>query len=187
MTPTDTALRSYDKRRITTLPGVKTVATLYPDKLGTKLKGTLIEALHSDASKFGWSSKSRQLFDALRMTYGIATCHATGSRIFGWHFPPTVKKLTKELAVAGFTAKRLRGEVNIWMRENFEKELASLERGSVYINLQYDDAANKVLKAFAKWRAKDTIQRQRIDELIAHLENNTPIPLLGTTNDEEAS
>ena len=58
-------MQSFERGRVTGLAGVETVVTLYPDKLGARMKNSVIRMLKNAHVTGGWTSKSKRLTEKL--------------------------------------------------------------------------------------------------------------------------
>lgn len=78
-------MSSFQRGRITGMPGTQTSVTLYPQRLGVRMRNSIIRMLESRVIDGGWASKARQIAQALSEQYGLQ-CGATnwnGVRVVG--------------------------------------------------------------------------------------------------------
>jgi hypothetical protein len=117
-------MNSFARGRITGMPGTETTVKLYPQRLGVRMRNSIIRMLESRLIEGGWSSKSRQIAHSLAVKYGLqaSTNHWNGLRIIG--ITEGAAPLVAEVALADWTA---------WILE-------SPEIRSGYYRTQHDNA-----------------------------------------------
>jgi hypothetical protein len=64
-------MNNNERGRITGMPGTTTTVVLHPQRLGVRMRNSIIRMLENRALTGGWSSKSRQIATALVEKYGI--------------------------------------------------------------------------------------------------------------------
>ena len=116
-----------ERGRITGMPGTQTTVTLYPQRLGVRMRNSIIRMLENRTIEGGWSSKSRQIALAIAEKHGVqcsVTNHYRGLRIVG---------LTEESAP--HVAEVVHADWTAWILENPE-----------YRNGYYKDAYDKAME-----------------------------------------
>ena len=74
-----------ERGRITGMPGTETTVTLYPQRLGVRMRNSIIRMLENRIIEGGWASKSRQIAQALSEKYGLqcGVNNRNGIRVLG--------------------------------------------------------------------------------------------------------
>ena len=95
--------------RLTGMPGTETTVKLYPQRLGVRMRNSVIRMIENRSIKGGWSSKSRQIAESLCKQYGlqVGSNNWNGLRVLG--LTPQAAPLIKEVVHADWTA---------WLLEN---------------------------------------------------------------------
>lgn len=92
-----TEMKLYERGRVTGMPGTKTTVTLYPQMLGVRMRNSIIRMIEKRTITGGWSSKSRQIAEALAEEYRlqVSTTNYSGIRVLGLsaEAAPRVKEL----------------------------------------------------------------------------------------------
>lgn len=80
-----THMNSFQRGRITGMPGTEVSVTLYPQRLGVRMRNRIIRMLENRVIEGGWSSESRKLALAIAEKHGIqcSNSHWNGLRILG--------------------------------------------------------------------------------------------------------
>jgi len=102
-------MKLYERGRATGMPGTETTVTLYPQRLGVRMRNSVIRMIENRVITGGWSSKSRQIAESLVEKYGlqVSTSNYAGIRVLG--MSAEAAPLIKELLQADWTA---------WILEN---------------------------------------------------------------------
>jgi hypothetical protein len=83
--------------RITGMPGTETTVKLYPQRLGVRMRNSIIRMLESRIVQGGWSSQSAQITKALAAKYNlqVSNQHWNGLHILGLsaHAAPLIKEV----------------------------------------------------------------------------------------------
>lgn len=145
-------MNNTERGRVTGLPGTETVVTLYPDRLGARMRNMVIRMLEQHNIVGGWSSKSRQLVEALADTYKLKM-----STVNNWN-GVLVVGLTEEAAPlvadvvrADYAAFALeRGHVS-YFHDSFESTMSNINNvnSEFYIRLHDKEATSKVIEILA--------------------------------------
>ena len=98
-----------ERGRITGMAGTKTTVTLHPQTLGVRMRNSVIRMLENRIIEGGWSSKSRQIAQALSEKYGLqcGVNNWNGIRILG--MSERAAPRIRDIVVADWTA---------WLLEN---------------------------------------------------------------------
>jgi hypothetical protein len=97
-------MNNNDRGRITGMPGTETTVKLYPQRLGVRMRNSIIRMLESRVLTGGWSSKSRQIAQALAVNHGlqVGSNNWNGLRVLG--LSAEAAPLIKEVVHADWTA-----------------------------------------------------------------------------------
>ena len=78
-------MNNNERGRITGLPGTEVSVTLYPDRLGVRMRNSIIRMLEKRMLAGGYRSHAAQIAKALAVKYGlqVSNCHGNGLRILG--------------------------------------------------------------------------------------------------------
>lgn len=78
-------MNNNDRGRLTGMPGTETTVTLYPQRLGVRMRNSVIRMIENRSIEGGWSSKSRQIAESLCKQYGlqVGINNGNGVRIIG--------------------------------------------------------------------------------------------------------
>ena len=83
--------------RITGMPGTETRVTLYPQRLGVRMRNSIIRMLENRIVEGGWSSQSARITRALAAKYNlqVSNQHWNGLHILGLsaHAAPLIKEV----------------------------------------------------------------------------------------------
>jgi hypothetical protein len=97
-------MKLYERGRLTGMPGTQTAVTLYPQRLGVRMRNNVIRMIENRVITGGYSSKSRQIAESLVEKYGlqVSTANYGGIRVLG--MSAEAAPLIKELLQADWTA-----------------------------------------------------------------------------------
>jgi sulfur relay (sulfurtransferase) DsrC/TusE family protein len=83
--------------RITGMPGTETTVKLYPQRLGVRMRNSIIRQLENRVLTGGWASDSRKIAQALAAKYNlqVSNQHWNGLHILGLsaHAAPLIKEV----------------------------------------------------------------------------------------------
>jgi hypothetical protein len=90
--------------RITGMPGTVTTVTLYPQRLGVRMRNSIIRQLENRVLTGGWASDSRKIAQSLAIKHGlqVGSNNWNGLRVLG--LTPQAAPLIKEVVHADWTA-----------------------------------------------------------------------------------
>lgn len=102
-----THMNSFQRGRITGMPGTEVSVTLYPQRLGVRMRNSIIRMLENRVVEGGWASQSRKLALAIAEKHGIqcSNSHWNGISIIG--LSAKAAPQVKELVHADWTAHLL--------------------------------------------------------------------------------
>jgi hypothetical protein len=139
--------------RITGMPGTETTVKLYPQRLGVRMRNNIIRQLESRALTGGWSSKSRQIAQALAVKHGLqlSANNWNGIRVLG--LTPQAAPHIKEIVHADWTAWMLEQPTyrNGYYRDQFENAMTCLDTvdQNFYITMHDKESIRKVVAILA--------------------------------------
>jgi hypothetical protein len=117
-------MNNNDRGRVTGLPGTTTTVTLHPQRLGVRMRNSIIRMLETRIIVGGWSSKSRQIAEAISEKHGLQC------GISNWN---GIRVLGLSRAAAPLLAETLHADWTAWLLENSEYR-------SGYYRKQYDQS-----------------------------------------------
>ena len=139
--------------RITGMPGTETTVKLYPQRLGARMRNNIIRQLESRVLTGGWSSKSRQIAQALAVKYGlqVGSNNWNGIRVLG--LTPQAAPLIREIVHADWTAWMLEQPTyrTGYYRDQFEKAMACIDTvdQNFYVTMHDKESIRKVVAILA--------------------------------------
>lgn len=145
-------MNNNERGRITGLPGTETVVTLYPDRLGTRMRNMVIRMLEQHIIVGGWASQSRQLVEALAATYELQISTVNnwnGIEIYGLNADSA--PLIADVVRADYAAFALeRGHVS-YFHDSYESTMVNINNlnSGFYIRLHDKEATRKVTEILA--------------------------------------
>lgn len=139
-----------ERGRLTGMAGTETTVTLHPQRLGVRMRNSIIRMLEARAITGGWTSQSRKLAEAIADKYGLQ-CSVSNSyrgvRVVG--ITEAAAPLVSELVHADWTA---------WILENpdyrrgyyqrsYDSTMESLKNcdGSFWVSLMHKETVSKVV------------------------------------------
>lgn len=170
-------MNSFERGRLTGVPGVESKLTWHPDRVSVRLRNSVVRMLRQAHITGSWSSKSRQLAELLCEHYELSIVQTRyhGVRLF-CQPTPAVRDELISLIRADMSAFLLSNEAHHtkYYRDQAAEYIDSLERGTA----SYIDFRSKEFSKQAIALINTTISaedRKKIDEVIAVIESNTPI------------
>jgi hypothetical protein len=144
-------MNNNQRGRPTGMPGTETTVTLYPQRLGVRMRNTIIRMLERGIIEGCWSSKSRQLAEALASKYGLS-CSLTNSyrglRVIG--VTQTAAPLVAEIVQADWAAWLLEEPEyrNGYYQRQYSETMKSLKQvdGNFWVSLMYKESTSKVIE-----------------------------------------
>ena len=173
-------MNNNERGRITGMPGTEVSVTLYPDRLGVRMRNSIIRMLEKRMLVGGYSSYSAQLAKALAIKYElqVSNCHGMGLRILG--LSDAAVPMVREIVHADWIGWTLE---NPSYREGYYKNkyeyamdcLASREP-NFYISLHDNESIRKVAVILAEHTTQELKDKsQHVADLLRGAE---PIHLL---------
>ena len=135
--------------RITGMPGTETRVTLYPQRLGVRMRNNVIRMLENRVLSGGWASDSRKIAQALAIKHGlqVGSNNWNGLRVLG--LTPQAAPLIKEVVHADWTAWILEDPSyrTGYYRDQFDKAMTCLDTvdQNFYITMHDKESIRKVI------------------------------------------
>ena len=146
-------MNNNDRGRLTGMPGTETTVKLYPQRLGVRMRNSIIRMLENRILEGGWSSKSRQIAQALAIENGlqVGSNNWNGLRVLG--LSAKAAPLIKEVVHADWTAWVLEEPSyrQGYYKEQFVKAMDSLDAvdQNFYVTMHDKDSIRKVVEILA--------------------------------------
>ena len=146
-------MNNNDRGRITGMPGTETRVTLYPQRLGVRMRNSIIRMLENRVLTGGWSSKSRQIAQALAVNHGlqVGSNNWNGLRVLG--LTPQAAPPIKEIVHADWTAWLLENPSyrSGYYKDQHDKAMESLDANdqNFYITMHDKESIRKVIAILA--------------------------------------
>lgn len=146
-------MNNNERGRLTGMPGTETRVTLYPQRLGVRMRNNIIRQLENRVLTGGWSSKSRRIAQALAIKHGlqVGSNNWNGIRVLG--LTPQAAPLVKEIVHADWTAWMLEQPTyrTGYYRDQFDKAMESLDANdrNFYITMHDKESIRKVIAILA--------------------------------------
>jgi hypothetical protein len=146
-------MNNNDRGRITGMPGTETTVKLYPQRLGVRMRNNIIRQLENRVLTGGWSSKSRQIAQALAVNHGlqVGSNNWNGLRVLG--LTPQAAPPIKEVVHADWTAWTLEEPSYRvgYYKEQYVNAMASLDSvdQNFYITMHDKESIRKVIEILA--------------------------------------
>jgi len=172
-------MHANERGRLTGINGVESVLTLYPDRLGPRIKQAVIKMLENAHITGGWRSQSRQVAEALAEKYNLSILQTRWNGLTLFAQPtPEVRDQLIELVKADI-ALFLLDNPNYhrsWYTQQAQTTISELEAGSIkYIDFRTRDYTKQAIALINQELPKHIIeQNQRV---IALLKGSDPIHL----------
>lgn len=174
-------ITNRERGRITGMPGTETSVTLYPQRLGVRMRNNVIRMVETLSIEGGWSSQSRRLAENLAEKFNLQ-CNA-----FNNHRGLRVVGITEESAPQ--VAEIVHADWTAWLLENpeyrsgyyrsiHEQTMRSIENldSNFYCNLQDKESYRKVVEILAAHTTQEMKDKsKRVADLLRGIE---PIHLI---------
>ena len=158
-------MNNNDRGRVTGLPGTTTTVTLHPQRLGVRMRNSIIRMLENRIIVGGWSSKSRQIAEAISEKHGLQC------GVSNWN---GIRVLGLSDAAAPLLAETLHADWTAWILENpayrggyyraqYENSMA-LVNGvdqNFYMTMHDKDSIRKVIEILAEHTSPELKQKAK--------------------------
>jgi hypothetical protein len=146
-------LNNNERGRITGMPGTETTVKLHPQRLGVRMRNSIIRQLENRVLTGGWASKARQIAQALAVKNGlqIGSTNWNGLRVLG--LTPQAAPLIKEVVHADWTSWILEqpsGRTGYY-RDQYDKAMACIAAHdqNFYITMHDKESIRKAIEILA--------------------------------------
>jgi hypothetical protein len=172
-------MHANERGRLTGINGVESVLTLYPDRLGPRIKQAVIKMLENAHITGGWRSQSRQVAEALAEKYSLSILQTRWNGLTLFAQPtPEVRDQLIELVKADIALFLLENPNyhRSWYTQQAQTTVNELEGGSIkYIDFRTREYTKQAIALINQELPKHIIeQNQRV---IALLKGSDPIHL----------
>jgi hypothetical protein len=173
-------MNSFQRGRITGMPGTKTTVTLYPQTLSARMRNSVIRMIENHTIEGGWASKSKRIAQALSRQHGLQ-CGSTnwnGLHILGLsaEAAPSVAEVVR----ADWTA-RLLGEPtygNTYYKDQYEQAMVWIYNlhSDFHVTLHDDANRRKVIEILAEHTTQE--MKDKTKQVADMLRGTEPIHLI---------
>ena len=166
--------------RVTGLPGTETTVQLYPQRLGVRMRNSIIRMIENRVIEGGWASKSRQIAEALSKQYNlqVGINNWNGVRIIG--MSAKAAPLVRDVVNADWAAWVLEDSTyrHGYYRSCFDEALASIDRvdQNFYTYLHDKEAARKVVAILAEHTTQEV--KDKSNTILDLLRGTEPIEII---------
>ena len=167
--------------RITGMPGTETTVKLYPQRLGVRMRNSIIRMLENRVLNGGWASKSRQIAQALAIKHGLqvgSNNNWNGIRVLG--LTPQAAPLIKEVVHAEWTAWLLAQPTyrSGYYRDQFDKAMVAIAAHdqNFYITMHDKESIRKVIAILADHTSQEL--RDKSMQVANLLRGTEPIEII---------
>jgi hypothetical protein len=166
--------------RITGMPGTETTVKLYPQRLGVRMRNNIIRMLENRVLEGGWSSKSRQIAQALAVKNGlqIGSNNWNGIRVLG--LTPQAAPLIREIVHADWTAWMLEQPTyrTGYYRDQFDKAMVAIAAHdqNFYITMHDKESIRKVIAILAEHNSQEL--KDKAKQVANLLRGTEPIEII---------
>ena len=166
--------------RITGMAGTETTVTLHPQRLGVRMRNKIIRMMEARAIEGGWSSKSRQIAQAL------AAKHHLQCSVNNWN---GVRVIGLSEAAAPSVAEIVHADWTAWLLENPEynkgyysgqhtqamQSISSLD-SNFYITMHDKESIRKVIEILAEHTTQEL--KDKAKQVADMLRGTEPIEII---------
>jgi hypothetical protein len=173
-------MNNNDRGRITGMPGTETTVKLYPQRLGVRMRNNIIRMLENRVLTGGWSSKSRQIAQALAIDNGlqVGSNNWNGLRVLG--LTAKAAPLIKEVVHADWTAWLLEQPSyrNGYYKEQHDKAMARIDAvdQNFYITMHDKESIRKVVEILSDHTSQEL--KDKAKQVANLLRGTEPIHLI---------
>lgn len=170
-------MQSNERGRLTGINGVESVLTLYPDRLGPRIKKSVIRMLENAHITGGWSSQSRQVAEALADRFSLSVLQTRWQGLTLYAQPrPEIRDQLIELVQADIAAFLLEnpGYHTSYYANAAQEAVAQLKKGNAkYIDFRCREFNKRAIALINAELPKHVLEQNQ--HVIDLLNNNTPI------------
>lgn len=170
-------MNSFERGRLTGISGMESKLTLNPQYMGPRVKKNVIKMLENAHITGGWSSKSRQIAEALADKFNLSVLQTRwqGLTLYAQPAPDVRDKLIEfvkaDIAIFLMENPAYHGS---WYSDNAQTTIAQLKNGNAkFIDFRGSEYTKQAIALINADLPKYAIEQHR--HVIQLLESNTPI------------
>jgi hypothetical protein len=173
-------MNNNERGRITGMAGTETTVTLHPQRLGVRMRNSIIRMLENRVLNGGWSSKSRQIAQALAEKYDIqcSVNNWNGVRVIG--LSEAAAPSVAEIVHADWTAWVLEEPTYRigYYKQQHDNAMASIKAtdSNFYITIHDKESIRKVVAILADHTSQE--MRDKSKQVADMLRGTEPIHLI---------
>ena len=173
-------MNNNERGRITGLPGTETTVTLHPQRLGVRMRNSVIRMLENRVLEGGWSSNSRKIAQALAIKHGlqVGSNNWNGLRVLG--LTPQAAQPIKEIVHADWTAWLLERQSyrTGYYRDQYDNAMESIDTvdQNFYITMHDKDSIRKVIAILAEHTTQE--MKDKAKQVANLLRGTEPIEII---------
>jgi hypothetical protein len=172
-------MHANERGRLTGINGVESVLTLYPDRIGPRIKKNVIKMFENAHITGGWASQSRQVAEALAQKFNLNILQTRWCGITLYGQPePDVRDQLISLIQADISAWMLENthSHHNWYRDQAKATIENLQSGvAKYVDFRSKEYAKQAVTLINK-NLPDA-HRKRNQHVIDLLNGSEPIHL----------
>lgn len=176
-----TNMTCTERGRATGLPGTVSTVTLYPQRLGVRMRNNIIRMIECRIIQGGWSSKSRQIAEKLAEKYGLQVAlnnSYRGVRVVG--LSEQAAPLIQEVVHADWTAFILENPEyrKGYYYSQYQRCISDIEScdSNFYITLHENYSIRKVCEILAEHTTQELKDKSK--QIADLLRGTEPIQLI---------
>lgn len=156
-------MNNNERGHITGMPGTETTVKLYPQRLGVRMRNSIIRMLENRVLEGGWSSKSRQIAQELAAKHHLQLVkpHSNGLRVLG--LTPQAAPLVREIVHADWTAWTLEEPSYRfgYYKQQYDNAMACIASHdqNFYITMYDKESIRKVIEILKDHTSQELIDR----------------------------
>jgi hypothetical protein len=173
-------MNNNERGRITGIPGTETTVTLHPQRLGVRMRNSIIRMLENRVLEGGWSSNSRKIAQALAVKHGlqVGSNNWNGLRVLG--LTPQAAQPIKEIVHADWTAWVLEEPTyrTGYYRQQYDKAMESIDTvdQNFYVTMHDKDSIRKVIAILAEHTTQE--MKDKAKQVANLLRGTEPIEII---------
>lgn len=172
-------MHANERGRLTGINGVESVLTLYPERLGPRIKKNVIKMLENAHITGGWASQSRQVAEALASKFSLSILQTRWNGLTLYAQPvPDVRDKLIELVRADIASFILENPTyhRSYYTNLAQETVAHLTNGTAkYVDFRNKEFSKQAVALINRDLPKHVVEKNK--QVINLLNSNTPIHL----------
>ena len=172
-------MHANERGRLTGINGVESVLTLYPDRLGPRIKQAVIKMFENAHITGGWRSQSRQVAEALAEKYSLSILQTRWNGLTLYAQPsPEIRDQLIEFVQADIALFLLENPTyhRSWYSQQAQTTIEELRGGTIkYIDFRSTQYTKQAIALINAELPKHVIEQNQ--HVIDILNSNTPVHL----------